>query len=100
MVATGSTVVANFDRLGIVLNLTGQRNSNWANPALAGYRDGNLDGETLLISGGTGGTLQVGANALAVDRIEINIQDMSATGAKLNLSGVSLSTLQSSRALS
>jgi flagellin len=97
VVATGSTVVANFDRLGIVLNLTGQRNANGANPALDGYRDGNLDGETLLISGGTGGTLQVGANALAVDRIEINIQDMSATGAKLNLSGVSLSTLQSSQ---
>jgi flagellin len=97
VVATGSTVVANFDRLGIVLNLSGQKDGGGSNPTIAGYRDGSLDGESLLITGGTGGTLQVGANAVAVDRIEVNIEDMSATGAKMNLSGVSLSTLQSSR---
>ena len=96
-VATGSSIVANFDRLGIQLTLTGERDASLHNPASDGYIDGELNGLDLVIDEGTGGTLQVGANASAVDRIELNIVDMSATGVKLNLSGVSLSTLQSSR---
>ena len=96
-VATGSSIVANFDRLGIQLTLTGERDASHPNPASDGYIDGELNGLDLVIDEGTGGTLQVGANASAVDRIELNIVDMSATGVKLNLSGVSLSTLQSSR---
>ena len=96
-VATGSSIVANFDRLGIQLTLTGERDASHPNPASDGYIDGELDGLDLVIDEGTGGILQVGANASAVDRIELNIVDMSATGVKLNLSGASLSTLQSSR---
>ena len=51
----------------------------------------------MVIAGGTGGSIQVGANATAVDRVELNIDDLSASGAKLSLGGLSLSTLNSSR---
>ena len=97
VVATGSAVIANFDRLGITLTLSGQRNAGASAPASDGYRDGELDGLALVITGGTGGSIQVGADAQATDRIELTIQDLSASGAALNLNALSLSTLVGSR---
>ncbi|MDA0747327.1 MAG: flagellin [bacterium] len=97
VVATGSSIVANFDRIGITLTLSGQRNANASGPATDGYRDGDLDARQILVSGGLSGSIQVGADAKASDRIEVTIGDMSASGASLNLSGQSLSTLESSR---
>ena len=97
VVATGSSIVANFDRLGVQLTLSGQRNASQYDPASDGYRDGDLDGLQIRIDGGAGGTIQVGADAVATDRIELNIADMSASGARLSMSGVSLSTLESAR---
>ena len=99
VVATGSSIVANFDRLGIQLTLTGQRNASDFQPASDGYRDGELNGLVMLVESGTGGSLQIGPDNKAVDRFEVNIGDMRATGAKLNLSGVSVSTLESSRSV-
>lgn len=97
VVATDSAIVANFDRLGIQLTLSGQRDAQGIHPATDGYRDGDLDGTTLVVGSGTGGTFQVGADNKASDRIEVNIQDMRATGAFLNLGGLSLSTLPSAQ---
>jgi flagellin len=97
VVATGSSIVANFDRLGIQLTLSGQRNAGQFNPASDGYRDGDLDGLQLVVEGGNGGTIQVGANASAVDRIELTVSNMSTGTTGLNLSGKSLSTLSGSR---
>ena len=97
IVATGSAIVANFDRLGIQLTLSGQRNATLTSPALDGYRDGELDGLTLNIESGTGGSFQIGPDDGAVHRLEVNITDMRANGVNLNLSGVSLATLESSR---
>ena len=97
VVATGSSIVANFDRLGVLLTLSGQRNISQAGPANDGYRDGKLGGLAMVIEGGTGGTIQIGANAVATDRLEVNIADMSASGVRLNLSSISLSTQIGSR---
>jgi flagellin len=97
VVATGSSIVANFDRLGIQLTLSGQRNAGQFAPASDGYRDGELDGLQLVVEGNNGGTIQVGADASAIDRIELTVSDMSSGATGLNLSGTSLSTLVGSR---
>ncbi len=98
VVASGSAIVANFDRLGIQLTLSGQRPAQGGDPATDGYRDGDLDNRVLVVSPGTGGTFQVGPDDAASHRIEININDMRASGAYLALADNSLSTLSSSRA--
>lgn len=85
VVATGTTAVANFDRLGVILTLDGR------------YRDGNLDGLTLDITSGTGGSFQVGPDNRMVDRIEFGMHDMRASGVELNLNVTSISTLLSAR---
>ena len=93
-VATGTTAIANFDRLGIQVTLAG----DGATARTSGsYVDGELDGKTLILSGGTGGSFQVGADNVAEDRLEIGIGDMRASGAFLNLNTISMSTLISSR---
>ena len=84
-VATGTSAIASFDRLGIVLNL---------NDA---YTDGDLDTGVLVIESGTGGSFQIGPNNTNTDRIELSISDMRATGVNLNLSGVSVNSLTSAR---
>lgn len=97
VVATGSSIIANFDRLGVLVTLSGVRAATLADPATDGYRDGELDGLALVVDGGTGGSIQVGADNRAVDRIELTINDLSASGPTLLLGGVSVSTLESSR---
>jgi flagellin len=98
VVATNSAIVANFDRLGIQLTLSGQKPAEGLNPATDGYRDGDLDGTSLVINAGTGGTFQVGADNKAADRIEVNIQDMRSSSAFINTGSASLSSLASSQA--
>ncbi len=97
VVATGSSTVINFDRLGIQITLSGQKASEGVNPATDGYRDGDLGGHTLVIDSGTGGTFQVGPDDGAVHRLEMNIEDMRASGAHLNLGSLSVSSLASAR---
>jgi flagellin len=92
-VATGTQVVANFDRLGIQATLAGSGVAN----ATGDYVDGDLDGQTLIVDSGTGGSFQVGPTDRAFNRIEVNISDMSATGVNLNLDGASVATISTSR---
>ena len=99
VVATGSSIVANFDRLGIQLTLTGQRDATSAYPLSDGFRDGELNGLTMVVDSGTGGSFQIGPHNRFVDRFEVSIGDMRASGAKMNLSGVSVSTLESARSI-
>ncbi|MSS72392.1 MAG: flagellin [Candidatus Latescibacteria bacterium] len=84
-VATGTTAIANFDRLGITLNL---------NDA---FTDGDLDGRSLVILSGTGGSFQVGPDNGAFNQIEFTIADMRASGPALNLTATSIGTLQNAR---
>ena len=93
-VATGSTVIANFDRLGVAVTLAGPGATERTSGT---YVDGDLGAKTIVVSGGTGGSFQVGADNTIEDRLEVGIQDMRASGAFLNLNSVSMSTLLSSR---
>ena len=92
-VATGTQVVANFDRLGIQLTLAG----SGVTGATGQYTQTDLDGQTIIVDQGTGGSFQVGPKDRAFNRIEVNISDMSATGEILNLNTASVATLTTSR---
>jgi flagellin len=93
-VATGTSVVANFDRLGIQVTLAGDAVTN----ATGSYVDGELDTQTLIVTDGTGGSFQVGPDDGINNRIEVNIGDMRASGPRLNLNTTSVGTLTASRA--
>lgn len=92
-VATGTQVVANFDRLGIQVTLAGPQVSS----ASGQFSDGDLNGTEIVIQEGTGGSFQIGSTDAAVNRLEISLPDLKATGTKLNLTGVNLSSLSTSR---
>jgi len=92
-VATGTTSVLNFDRLGISITVAG----NEVAGAAGDYDVGDLDGKTIVVTLGTGGSFQVGADNVSEDRVEVSIADMRASGNFLNLNAVSLSTPPSSR---
>jgi flagellin len=77
---TGTTKVLNFSTLGIQVEV------NW------NYADGDLNNKTVVVSAGTGGVFQVGADNTEDNRISFSIGDLSATGSNLNLDGVSLET--------
>ncbi len=93
-VATGTSVVANFDRLGVQVTLAGDAVAN----ATGSYVDGELDTQTLIVTDGTGGSFQVGPDDGINNRIEVNIGDMRASGPRLNLNTTSVGTLNASRA--
>ena len=92
-VATGSQVVANFDRLGVQVTLAGAS----VDGATGIYSDGDLDGTTIQVDSGTGGSFQVGPTDSAFNRIEVNVGDMTATGSKLNLSSAGVASISDAR---
>jgi flagellin len=92
-VATGSTVVANFDRLGIRVSLNGLG----VEGATGSYANGDLDSNTLVVEASTGGTFQIGPTDRAYHRIEVGIGDLRASGDILNLNSVSMETQGSAR---
>ena len=92
-VATGTAVVANYDRLGIQVTLAGADVSN----ATGSYSDGDLNGTDIVIENGTGGSFQVGPNDGFNNRIEVSIEDMRASGSVLNLNTTSVATIDTSR---
>jgi flagellin len=92
-VATGTAVVANYDRLGIQVTLAGAEVDN----ATGSYSDGDLNGTEIVIENGTGGSFQVGPNDGFHNRIEVSIEDMRASGSVLNLNTTSVATMDTSR---
>jgi flagellin len=92
-VATGTSVVANFDRLGIQVTLAGHNVTN----ATGSYVDGRLNSQTLIVAAGTGGSFQVGPDDGINNRLEVSIIDMRATGQNLNLGITSVADISSSR---
>jgi flagellin len=92
--ATGTTLVANFDRLGIQLTLAGAQ----VQGALGNYADGDLDGRTILVEAGTGGSFQLGSDAVPADRLEYDIPDITVDSLVVNLARVSIVTHEGARA--
>ncbi len=93
VVATGTQVVANFDRLGLQVTLAGADVSG----AAGSYTDGDLSGTELVINEGVGGSFQVGPTADSFNRLELSISDMTATGDELNLSAASVDSLSTAQ---
>jgi flagellin len=93
VVATGTTSVLNFDRLGIQVTIAG----SGVDGMEGDYTAGDVDGKEIVVNEVNGGAFQVGTHDLAEDRIEVNINDMRASGAFLNLNVVSLGTQASSQ---
>jgi flagellin len=54
VVATGSSIIANFDRLDLTLTLDGSKPAEGINPATDGYRDGDLNGRLMVVNQGFG----------------------------------------------
>ena len=92
-VATGTSIVANFDRLGIQISLAGPNNPN----APGSYEDGDLDGTNLVVTDSTGGVFQVGPTDSYANRLEVGIPDLRASGPILNLQSLSVSSLDGAR---
>ena len=67
-VATGTQVVANFDRLGIQVTLAGAGVTG----ASGQFTEGDLDAAEIVVQAGTGGSFQVGTENAAANRIEVN----------------------------
>ena len=86
-------MIANFDRIGVQVTLAGAGVSG----ATGDYTDGDLNGSTVVVQGATGGVFQVGPSDSFVNRLEVGIPDLRATGAALNLGQVSLGTINSAR---
>ena len=106
VVATGTQIVANFDRLGIQVTLAGEEIIEEADGTAivgSGYKDGDLgtiaaeDAKTIVIEEGTGGSFQVGPDDGVNNRIETTLEDMTASGAFLNVDESSVSTILDSR---
>ena len=92
--ATGTTAVLNFDRLGLQVTLAGPEVTD----AEGDYELGDLDGKTIEIVGtDPGWSFQVGADDVSQDRVELSIEDMQSSGSYLNLDTVSLGTMDSAR---
>lgn len=80
-VATGTQIVANFDRLGIQVTLAGTGVAG----ATGSFNDGDLDGRQLIVEAGTGASFQVGPADTGFNRLELSIPDLTANGTELNL---------------
>ena len=95
-VAVETTIVANFDRLGIQVTLAGEMVDGDMTIA---YSDGDLNGKTIVVDDRTGGSFQVGSTDNSFNVIEVGILDMMATGDVLNLGGsaVSVADISSAR---
>lgn len=92
-VADQTTVVVNFDSLGIEMVLAGDDVKH----AVGSYEDGDLDGTTFVVNSGTGGQFQLGSDAVAADRLEYDIKDMTIGGDVLDIEGISVNTRNGSR---
>ena len=92
-VATGTQIVANFDRLGIEVTLAGEEVIG----ATGDFEVGDLKDATINIEAGTGGSYQVGPTDSDFNRIEVAVRDMRATGDILNLGDSNVSDFTGAR---
>lgn len=92
-VSTGTSMVANFDRLGIQVTLTG----SGASGATGSYVDGDLNNTTIIVDGGTEGGFQIGPRDGQVHRLDLSIADLRGSGDTLALAQLSISSQSTAR---
>ena len=93
VVASGTTTIANFDRLDVQVSLAGANTPG----ATGSYTDGDLNGTSMIVEQQTGGVFQIGPTASVVDRLEVGIPDLRASGTTLNLGQLSLNNISGAR---
>ena len=93
-IAAGTTQIVNFDLLGVKVTLAGEQ----VEDAAGAYVDGELDGKTIIVAEGTGGTFRLGSDTLPADRMEYDIPDLSTASKTLDLSLLSIGAQDSARA--
>ena len=91
-VEKGSKIIANFDRLGLQVTLSGEGTDSEGD-----YMAGDLDGAVLTLEEATGAVFQVGPDAQDADRIEFDVTDLRTSSNFLNLNKVSMSSQGSAR---
>ena len=91
-VAEGTTQSVNFDSLGIEVILSGEG----VQDAVGAYTDGELSGKTIGVDD-IGGSFQLGSDAVPADRLDYEIADLQTDGPILNLTNVSLGTVDGAR---
>jgi len=90
-VATGTKLVANFDRLGIQVTLSG------AGIPSGDYVSGDLAGKTLVVEEGESKHFQIAPTNDAQKQLTFELPDLRAPGAALDLDSISLSSQLSAR---
>ena len=85
----GTGRVVRFRRLNIEVTLAGE-----GNPDTGAYRDGALDGKTVVVEGINELSFQVGPSETSNDVNKLLISDMRASGPTLNLGDLSIVTRQ------
>ena len=90
-VATGTNLIANFDRLGIQVTLSG------AGLPSGDYISGDLAGKTLVVEEGKSKHFQIAPTSDAQKQLTFELPDLRAPGAALDLDSISISSQLSAR---
>ena len=93
VVPAGVKVRVNFDRLGLQITLSGGDAGGDGQ-----YRAGDLDGTTVEVEEGVGGSFQVGPDNEDFDRLVLNLPDLRASSTTLNLGKAEVTSQSSARA--
>jgi flagellin len=92
-IAAGTDKILDFDRLGVQVQVTGMG----AKGGVGSYADGELDGRTIVVETGTGGSFQLGSDSIPADRLEYDIKDFTVDGKLLNIAQLSVGTRTGAR---
>jgi flagellin len=92
VIPEGVKVRVNFDRLGLQVTLSG------GDPGGGGqYQAGDLDGATLEVKEGVGGSFQVGPDNEDFDRLVVDLPDLRASSTTLNLGKAAVTSQSTAR---
>ena len=91
-VATGTKLIANFDRLGIRVTLSGA-----SAPSQGDYVSGDLAGKSLVVEQGQSRHFQIAPSNQPDKQLSFELPDMRASGDTLDLDSISISTQLSAR---
>ena len=91
-VATGTKLIANFDRLGVRVTLSGA-----STPSQGDYVSGDLAGKSLVVEQGQSRHFQIAPSNQPDKQLSFELPDMRASGDILDLDSITISTQLSAR---